>query len=140
MTESSRLEALAKVIRKRDISNQIDLQKALEELGFAITQSSISRDLRKLGVHKAEGCYRLPTIAPGESRLVESLEALAAGESLIVLRGSPGSGQKIAFEVDRAKLAEVVGTIAGDDTVFVAVRNQQDQARAIKKIYSIFHQ
>jgi transcriptional regulator of arginine metabolism len=139
MTETSRLEALAQIIRERDINNQVDLQKALGDMGFETTQSSISRNLRKLGVHKSEGCYRLPTIAPGESRLVEFLEAVVAGDNLIVLRGSPGSGQNIAFEIDRAKVPEVVGTIAGDDTVFVAIRNAQDQTRAIKKIYSLFH-
>ncbi len=134
----SRFEAITDIIRNNSVSSQSELLERLEGLGFETTQSSVSRDLKKLGVVKVQGEYRLPNIIPGDSALLDQLDAQTAGDNMIVLKTTPGNGNRAAFIIDTARIPEVIGTIAGDDTIFVAVKNRNEQIRAIKKIYSLF--
>jgi transcriptional regulator of arginine metabolism len=136
----ARYQAIADLIEKHKLSNQAQVHKHLKALGFETTQSSISRDLRKMGVVKVKGIYTMPSIVPGESALVDQLHAQMAGDNMIVLRSTPGNGNRAGFLIDSARIPEVVGTIAGDDTIFVAVKNRQDQIRALKKIFKLFQQ
>jgi transcriptional regulator of arginine metabolism len=138
MNKKERQEKLIEVIRAKHLSNQQHLQKELRRLGIVVNQSSISRDLAELGVIKLKGAYRLPSLERGESPLVDILEAEPAGDHLIVLKTAPGEAQIVALTIDRAKLAEVVGTVAGDDTIFVAVKGPVEQGEAMKQIFSLF--
>tara|TARA_B100001094_G_scaffold298637_1_gene322672 strand:+ start:1245 stop:1715 length:471 start_codon:yes stop_codon:yes gene_type:complete len=136
--EGSRLQILSQLLREKNIGNQNDLVHQLQQKGFVTTQSSISRDLKKLNVVKVDGVYRLPGIAPGESQIVDKLDAHLAGDHLVVFKTSPGSANRIAFIIDEAKVSGILGTIAGDDTIFVATATKAEQSRVVKRIFSLF--
>jgi transcriptional regulator of arginine metabolism len=138
MLDQNRLSIIADIIRSFKVSNQHDLQEYLRERGLDTTQSSISRDLKKLGVVKVEGFYKTPSIALGESSKVDRLDASTAGDNLIVLKTGPGNANRAGFVIDRANIPGVLGTIAGDDTIFVAVSNRQQQAKVLRRIFALF--
>jgi transcriptional regulator of arginine metabolism len=108
----------------------------LERTGVAATQSSVSRDLEELGVVKQHGHYTLPRANGNAARGLLSLDH--AGDSLIVARTFPGLASAVAVEIDAAAIPEVVGTIAGEDTIFIAVRDAKSQRSAVKEIWDLF--
>lgn len=138
MLEQNRLSVIADVIRGHKVGNQHELKELLNNKGFDTTQSSISRDLKKLGVVKVDGFYKTPSIAPGESSKVDRLDATTAGDNLIVLKTGPGNANRAGFIIDRSSIPGILGTIAGDDTIFVAVANRQQQAKVLRKIFALF--
>lgn len=101
-----------------------------------MTQSSLSRDLEDLGIVKQNGHYAVPRTTTANERGLLSLEA--AGEALIVAKCEPGLASSVAVEIDRATIAEIIGTLAGEDTIFIAVRDAKAQRAATKKIWSLF--
>ncbi len=134
-TADRRRDAVARIIRSRRIGTQEELLEALAEAGFHATQATLSRDLARLGarrVSRPEGgtIYELadgdgtPAPAPRGAAGLEALRGLvssiAANASMVVVRTPPGSAPAIARAIDLAQLPEVLGTIAGDDTIFVA--------------------
>ena len=109
----------------------------LERGGVGATQSSISRDLEELGIVKANGYYTLPKPATGvASSGLLSLDT--AGEVLVVARCEPGMASALTVQIDRAGIEEIVGTIAGEDTILIAVNDRKSQRAAIKKIWELF--
>ena len=102
-----------------------------------MTQSSVSRDIATLGLIKAEGIYQRPAAVhlreitdPNERRLAESLLSVdRAGDALLVLHTPPGEAQRVGSALDLLAWPEIVGTLAGDDTIFVAARNAMAQER-----------
>ncbi|HEV7843436.1 MAG TPA: hypothetical protein VGO69_07045, partial [Pyrinomonadaceae bacterium] len=99
--------------------------------------SSVSRDLVELGVVKHRGHYTLPRSGNGNAaRGLLSLEM--AGEVLVVAKCDSGMASAVAVEIDRAALPEIVGTLAGEDTIFIAVTDRKAQRTAIKKIWELF--
>jgi transcriptional regulator of arginine metabolism len=137
MDKEARHEKIRSLIRARRIGTQQELAERLERAGVAVTQSSVSRDLEEMGVVKRHGRYVLPWAERGMSaRGLLSLEA--AGECLVVAKCESGLASAVAVEIDNAGLEEVVGTIAGDDTIFVAVREHKQQRAAIKAIWDLF--
>ncbi len=130
--------ALMRLIRQQPESNQAELARLLQREGFPATQASVSRDARELGLVKLDGRYvparRLgprPRALPAlpESELITSVEPI--GANLIVVRTRIGAASTVAVELDRQKLPEIAGTIAGDDTVFIAVRSRSAQGRVV---------
>jgi transcriptional regulator of arginine metabolism len=121
-----RREAVARILRDRRIGTQDELLAALAVAGFPATQATLSRDLARLGARRIaapEGAvYELPEEARRDG--VEALRGLvrqvSCNGSLVVVRTHPGSAPAVARAIDLARLPEVMGTIAGDDTVFVA--------------------
>lgn len=140
----TRRTAITRLLRSGTIRKQADLVRLLRAQGHEVTQSSISRDLRELGVLKASGGYVLPTA--GESRSNDDFASLAqfvrgvrtAGESLTVLRTTVGSAQSVAVAIDRAAWPEVAGTISGDDTIFIATGGAQEQRALVDRLQSLF--
>lgn len=109
----------------------------LEKKGFIVTQSSISRDLDELGIVKINGFYALPQ--KSRSAMSFGLKALeTAGENMIVAKCDAGLASAICVQIDNSETAEIVGTIAGEDTIFIAVRDKNEQKTAIKKIWELF--
>ena len=108
----------------------------LEQSGVPATQSSVSRDLEELGVVKHHGHYTLPRTNGTPVRGLLSLDH--AGESLVIARTIPGLASAVAVEIDAAAMPEIVGTIAGEDTIFVAVREAKAQRTVVKKIWELF--
>ena len=137
MQKETRQQKILSLIRGKRIGTQDELTAHLERAGFPATQSSVSRDLVELGVVKHHGFYALPRSANGAAaRGLLSLEV--AGDVLVVARCEPGMASAIAVEIDRAMMSEIVGTLAGEDTIFIAVREHKAQRAAIKKIWELF--
>jgi transcriptional regulator of arginine metabolism len=132
MQSNSRHEAILELIGSRPVVRQDELVRLLDERGFSVTQASISRDLEKLGVAKVNGRYvRHEAARFGAFGAVTFNEA---GENLIVIKCGSGLASAAAVRVDAASIPEVVGTIAGDDTIFIAVNGKLEQARVIKAL------
>jgi transcriptional regulator of arginine metabolism len=122
-----RREAVARILRDGPIATQEELLAALGRAGFRATQATLSRDLARLGarrVHRPEGgtVYELSDDGPGDGAgAVRGLvTSVAANGHLVVIRTRPGSAPAVARAIDLARLPGVLGTIAGDDTIFVA--------------------
>ena len=136
VNKKDRLAALSEIVRSKTIGNQEELRRALADLGIESTQSSVSRDLIELDITKRRGVYRLPAAAD-DARVGIILDMDTAGDHLIVVKTPPGQASMLALEVDRARIPEVVGTVAGDDTFFIAVRTRNDQKTAMRRIRDI---
>ncbi|MSR44506.1 MAG: arginine repressor [Phycisphaerales bacterium] len=129
-SKAQRHRQIIKLIDSGRIANQADLAQHLERVGTASTQTTLSRDLAELGVVKSSTGYHMPsptdaasapdrgaTLATTVRRLM--LE-VAIGGTQAVIHTPPGQASALAFEIDRASLPGVLGTIAGDDCIFVA--------------------
>jgi transcriptional regulator of arginine metabolism len=135
------LEILASV----RVTSQLELVELLRERGVAATQSSVSRDLRDLGIAWIGGRYALPreprgagapeSQSPDLAEVARFLRAVKpAGPHLTVVLTVPGAAQSVGLALDRAAWPEVVGTMAGDDTVFVATASARLQQRLIRRL------
>jgi transcriptional regulator of arginine metabolism len=147
LTEAHQLErrgAIMRILRAGRVRRQQDLVRLLRKEGHEVTQSSVSRDLRDLGVLKASGRYVLPpdevTRANGDfTTLAQFVRALhRAGPSIAVLRTTIGAAQSVAVAIDRAEWPEVAGTISGDDTIFIATANARAQNELIGRLRTLF--
>lgn len=132
--KSSRQEAIARVIRSGAIASQEELAERIGGLGFVATQATISRDLEQLGAikvrHSGQSRYALPETPPpprtmaGEPRLRvvfrDWVRAITPAGNLVIIKTPPGSAHIVGVTLDHSDLADVVGTICGDDTIFIA--------------------
>jgi transcriptional regulator of arginine metabolism len=139
-----RRDAILAILGSGIVRRQAELTQLLKKRGFAVTQSSVSRDLRELGVLKASGRYLPPPpeIAHAQGKLGSlapfARSARPAGASLIVLRTSTGAAQSVAVALDKAEWPEVVGTISGDDTIFIATADARAQQRLLARLREHF--
>lgn len=136
MLKRKRQKRILNLIRAQPIGTQEALRAHLERAGVPATQSSVSRDLEELGVVKHHGRYALPHANGDATRGLIGLEV--AGEVLVVAKCLPGRASAVAVEIDDAAIPEIVGTLAGEDTIFIAAHDQKSQRAAIKKIWEIF--
>jgi transcriptional regulator of arginine metabolism len=136
MNKRDRQQKILDLIRAKPVGTQEDLRTLLERSGVPATQSSVSRDLEDLGVVKQHGYYTLPRTNGAAARGLLSLDQ--AGDSLIIARTVPGHASPVAVEIDAAAMPEVVGTIAGEDTIFIAVRDAKAQRTALRQIWEMF--
>jgi transcriptional regulator of arginine metabolism len=135
-----RRETLRRIIARSPVGRQEELVRLLGKAGFPATQSSVSRDLRELGVAKRGDRYVLPEeSAPvlddfsTVSRFVRGIRP--AGPNLIVVRTTAGAAQSVAIVLDRADWPEAAGTLSGDDTIFVATANAAAQRRLLARLH-----
>lgn len=139
----ARRTTLAKIIREQAVGRQAELVAMLRKHGHAATQSSVSRDLRELGVAKLGDRYVLPeTGAPVKndfSTLKQFVSAMqTAGTNLTVLKTTVGSAQSVAVAIDGARWPEVIGTISGDDTIFIATAGPREQLKLGERLQTLF--
>jgi len=142
--QSERRDAILRILRGERVRRQEDLVGLLRKHGFEVTQSSVSRDMRELGVLKAQGRY----LPPGEevSRAQGDFGAIArfvrgikpAGPSITVLKTSVGAAGSVAVAIDKAEWPEVSGTISGDDTIFIATPDGAAQQRLVARLHTLF--
>lgn len=137
MLKEARQHRILSLIRANRISTQEELSEFLERSGVSATQSSISRDLEELGIVKVNGHYTLP-MATSRTKSRGLLNLLTAGEVLVLAKCEAGLASAVAVEIDRAAIPEIVGTLAGEDTIFIAVEDRKSQRAAIKRIWEIF--
>lgn len=130
-----RRAAIEQILLHHTIGNQSELLQKLYARGIRVTQSSVSRDLREMGVIRVEGRY-LPASAlsgntthPAELTGVAAfvLGMKAAGPNILVVKTPPGLASSVALAIDRAAWPEVAGTVAGDDTFFLATPGHRQQ-------------
>lgn len=140
--KNERHQAIASLIEKYQIGTQEELAEKLRESGFNVTQATVSRDIRQMNLKKApinggKSCYVMmkeeaPLTGAYGRALKESLVSVDVAMNLLVLKTHPGMAMAVAAAVDALNFGEIVGTIAGDDTVMVAIRTVED-AQAVKK-------
>lgn len=140
----SRRAAILRILRESTVRNQDELVKVLRKNGFDATQSSVSRDLRELGVAKAGDHYIVP---PSEDALASNhfaaitnfvVAVKTAGPSLTVVKTTTGTAQSVAVAIDKSNWPEVVGTISGDDTIFLATEDAREQRKLTNRLREIF--
>jgi transcriptional regulator of arginine metabolism len=136
MQKGLRQKKILSLIQAKPIGTQEELKAHLERAGVPATQSSVSRDLEELGIVKHHGHYSLPRSNGAATHGLLSLGL--AGEVLVVARTEPGLASAVAVQIDAAAIREIVGTLAGEDTIFIAVNDRKAQRAAIKKIWELF--
>jgi transcriptional regulator of arginine metabolism len=142
--QNLRREAIVRILRQATVARQAELVDLLHREGFEATQSSVSRDLRELGIVKGAECYLLPAIEDALTPIhFETVQTFvkgyrAAGPTLTVLRTTVGAAQSVALAIDKARWPEVVGTIAGDDTIFIATESARTQRQLQDRLRSTF--
>ena len=136
MNKDSRQKKILSLIRAKPIGTQEELKSLLEHAGVPATQSSVSRDLEELGVVKHHGHYTVPSTNGAAARGLLSLDL--SGDNLVIARTEPGLASAVAVKIDGAVIPEIVGTLAGEDTIFVAVRDPKSQRTVMKKIWELF--
>ena len=135
----ARRAALRRLVRSGSVRRQADLVRLLESEGYEVTQSSVSRDLRELGVAKLGDRYVLaedaaPPVA-GLAAVAAFVDAVQpAGPNLTVVRTTIGAAQSVALAIDRERWPEIVGTLSGDDTIFIATGSERAQRVVLARL------
>ena len=139
---NDRIEILRKILAEGTPSTQDELRRKLEKAKFKVTQSTISRDLRRIGAVRAvdangNAVYRLPeaveasVTAPVSPEIVRNVQANSA---MVVIHTVPGGAHMVARHIDMQRPEDFLGTIAGDDTVFVALAPRTSAAEGIRAV------
>ncbi|GAA4705055.1 arginine repressor [Pseudonocardia yuanmonensis] len=147
-TRVARQARIAEIVAQREVRSQAELLTLLEAEGIETTQATLSRDLDDLGAVKVRGAYVIPDdgspvrgVEGGTARLSrllgEVLVSADASGNLAVLRTPPGAAHYLASALDRAALNDVVGTIAGDDTVLVVAREPLTGAEVVARLLEL---
>ena len=136
--QTERQKAIGQILETGPAGTQRSLVDALIARGFVATQSSVSRDLKELGAIKTADGYLLPGLEPDDdevstvSGLLREIET--AGPNLLVIKTAIGAAQQVALALDRSGWPEMVGNVAGDDTILVATKNAAAQRNLVTKI------
>ncbi len=142
--KTKRHDMISKLIASENVETQEDLASRLRELGFPVTQATVSRDIKELRLIKVltpEGKYKYATVEKAEADMQERfirmfsncvLTVSSAG-NLIVIKTITGSAPAAAEAVDSLKWPDILGTIAGDNTIFIAVRDGKSVSDIIRK-------
>lgn len=143
MSANFRQAQILKVVRSKQIHTQEELARELHTLGIEATQVTLSRDIKKLGLAKtADGYVPLDTPPqPPQSQLEDAawdvLLEVRLAQNLAVLKTPPGKANSLAVELDRANWPEVVGTIAGDDTILIVTPDNHAAVRLRQKLLKL---
>jgi len=138
MQKTERQTRILDVIANRPISRQDEIVDELRASGFNVTQASVSRDLDEIGVIKVDGRYARVELN-GSAANPFGLTAIdTAGDNMIVVKCASGLASAAAVRIDGEKMGEIVGTLAGDDTIFIAVRNGHEQKTVTKRLRAMF--
>jgi transcriptional regulator of arginine metabolism len=143
--KSRRQDAILEIIDREKVRSQDDLRRRLQKAGFSATQATISRDIKELGLLKraGDGAYQragmeahVPEVVMSalEHATSEFLRRIDRVQQLVVVRTGAGQAQALALAIDRAQLPEMVGTIAGDDTILVIARDGRRAAAFAKRL------
>jgi len=146
----NRQNAIQQIIRENDISCQDDFLLQLEKLGFVVTQATLSRDLKEMGiikVHKSSHGYVYKisndaiaafNMARNENVATGGIRGIEFSGNLAVVRTTPGFASAIASVLDSHLAKEISGTVAGDDTVLLVIREGYDRTQVMNSLSSFF--
>lgn len=143
--KSRRQGAILDLVDRQPLRSQEQLRRRLSSAGFEATQATISRDIKELGLVKraGDGAYQRPGVTAASPAVALNALAHAAEEfvrqvdrvqQLLVIRTGAGQAQALALAIDGARLPEMVGTIAGDDTVLVVAKDGRRAASLVKRL------
>jgi transcriptional regulator of arginine metabolism len=141
MRKHQRHTLIAELLQEKSIRTQQALVDQLAEAGVSATQTTLSRDLTALGVVKTASGYRLPgrgevLVPPAATQLFQDLvRNVQVGGTMLVLHTPPAHADAVALQLDELSDPDLLGTIAGDDTVFVATRNPDSAARLARVLF-----
>ena len=136
---------IMELINAGPIETQEELATLLSQSGFEVTQATVSRDIKELRLVKVplggnKYCYALPpeipkgSIDPRLKRIFrESVISMDYSENMIVIKTLPGSAQGVAYAVDNVDWEEILGSLAGDDTILIIVKNKEEAPEVIKR-------
>lgn len=139
-----RHEAILDLVNNQDINTQEELMENLQKQGFKVTQATVSRDIKELRIFKAlgkDGKYRYSTggrnaldkTSGFESLFASSVEQVDSAENIVVIKTMTGMAQAVCMSLDNIGYESIVGTIAGDDTIFVLCRNFNSTQEMLNK-------
>ena len=148
--KGARQKKIVELIRKYDIDTQEELAERLKEAGFRVTQATVSRDIRSLSITKmtgADGRTRYAILndkeeIPGfrySSVMHDAVHSVDSAQNLVVIRTSPGMAMAAAAALDSLEIENIVGCIAGDDTIMCAIRNESETEHVMERIASLVH-
>jgi transcriptional regulator of arginine metabolism len=140
VTKSFRQGQILKLIRSHPVHTQEDLAKLLRSAGVEATQVTLSRDFRELGLAKTPEGYREIGRESGphfEMLAGEFLQDVKSAQNLVVLKTAPGHASSVAVALDNEEWAEVVGTIAGDDTILVITPDNSTAAKVSRRLLTL---
>ena len=143
--KARRQSAVLDVVQRQPVRSQEQLRRLLRAAGFRVTQATLSRDIRELGLVKggADGAYQASLPAGGNGTGTASLLNRALGDylarvdrvqQLVVIRTGPGQAPLLGVALDGARLPELVGTIAGDDTILAVARDARSARALVKRL------
>ncbi len=146
--KTRRQSAILDAVRGRPVRSQEQLRRLIRASGFDVTQATLSRDIRELGLVKggADGAYQAPATANGHAgatmlqRAVQDhLTRLDRVQQLVLLRTGPGRAPLVGVALDEARLPEVVGTLAGDDTILIITPDARRARALVKRLEEMTH-
>ena len=148
-TKSERQQAISNMLRNNTVNNHETLQALLAGINVKVTQATLSRDLNEMGViktknAKGEYCYRLredhtPTPVPSDPHFAKSgILSLEFNQSIAVIRTYPGMASAVSVIIDSNVKKEVMGSIAGDDTILLIIREKYTQKDLTDALAQIF--
>ena len=143
--KARRQSAILDVVEREAVRSQAQLRHLLFSRGFDVTQATLSRDIKELGLLKrsSDGAYQpagMPPAAPASAldslsrALAEYLLSVEAVQQLVVVKTGAGQAQILAVAIDRARLADVAGTLAGDDTILIIARDAKSAQSVAKQL------
>lgn len=140
-SKKARHGRILEIVRKRPVSSQKELSCFLRSEDVTATQSTLSRDIRELGLVKVRGFYKVPGTAEGSlpaDVLRRSFSQLivrsGVSGNILMVKTLPGNGQSLGVVLDAAQWPEVLGTVAGDDTVFVLLRSNRLGKKVLRRL------
>jgi transcriptional regulator of arginine metabolism len=148
--KARRQSAIIDAVRRQPIRSQEQLRRAIRSAGFDVTQATLSRDIRELALVKGgpHGAYQdpVPGLANGQAATAKVQKAVAEYlgrmervQQMVLLRTGPGQAQILAVAIDGAEWPEVVGTVAGDDTILVIARDARRARELVKRLDRLTH-
>jgi transcriptional regulator of arginine metabolism len=130
-----RQEIVRRIVRRERIRTQRDLVDRLRAQGFVCTQATVSRDITEMGLRKLpEGVYVLAEDLHLQRMISELVTKVVQADTMVLVKASPGTAPGVAAALDGAGLDEVLGSIAGDDTILVITRSAEDAASIMDSI------
>jgi transcriptional regulator of arginine metabolism len=139
--KNRRLETVRSILNEDKIHTQVELKEKLKECGMKISQSTLSRDLKELGYIRApigDGSYRIIKVEGGEERLDLlfrlGLVELSYVNNIIIIKTKTGNAQAVCTAIDKARIEGLVGTLAGDDTIFALATNKAIAGRIVEEL------
>jgi transcriptional regulator of arginine metabolism len=130
-----RQDVIRRVVRRERIRTQRDLVDRLRANGFVCTQATVSRDITEMGLRKLpEGVYVLAEDLHLQRMISELVTKIVQADTMVIVKASPGTAPGVAAALDGAGLDEVLGSIAGDDTILVITRSAADASAIVDTI------